>query len=86
MYEALSALSGNAFDRAYMWAVIKDHEHCVSEFRREVQMGKDAEVKAFASKILGIVENHLKMADSTDAIVRLTAVKTEVEWSKAKRA
>ncbi len=77
LYDTLSRLSGNDFDQAYMWAVIKDHQHRVSESRREVRIGKDAEVKAFASKILGTVEDHLRMADSTDAVVRLTAVRTE---------
>jgi putative membrane protein len=61
----LSRLSGPAFDRAYMQAMVADHRTDVSEFRRESQIGKDPELKQWASKTLPTLEDHLKMAQDT---------------------
>jgi putative membrane protein len=65
----LSKLSGPAFDRAYMQAMLADHRHDVSDFKRESQSGKDPEVKAFAAKTLPTLQEHLKMAQDTDKSV-----------------
>jgi putative membrane protein len=46
--DRLSKLSGDAFDRAYMQAMVSDHRKDVNEFRMESRSGKDAEVKAWA--------------------------------------
>src|SRR5206468_11718847 len=48
--DRLSKLSGAAFDRAYMSAMLSDHRKDVSKFKRESSAGKDPDVKAFASK------------------------------------
>src|SRR4051812_7632270 len=60
--DRLSKLSGPAFDRAYMQAMLKDHRTDVNEFRMESQPGSDPDVKAFASKTLPTLESHLKLA------------------------
>jgi putative membrane protein len=60
--DRLSKLSGAAFDRRYMALMVSDHSKDVSEFRQESQRGKDDDVKAFASKTLPTLEDHLKMA------------------------
>src|SRR5439155_10805260 len=65
----LSKLSGAAFDRAYMQAMVSDHRMDANEFRQESKMGKDADIKAFASKTLPIDEDHLKLAQTTDKAV-----------------
>jgi len=62
MFDKLSKLSGAAFDKAYMNHMVKDHVKDVSAFRKEAKAGKDPEVKAWASKILPTLEEHLKMA------------------------
>jgi len=67
--DRLSKLSGAAFDRAYMDDMVKDHREDVSEFRKEATNGQDADVKAFAAKTLPTLEEHLKMAQDTDAAV-----------------
>jgi putative membrane protein len=64
--DRLSKLSGDAFDRAYMRDMVADHVQDVAAFKRESQAGKDADVKAFASKTLPTLEDHLKMARMTD--------------------
>jgi putative membrane protein len=59
--DQLSKLSGEAFDRAYVQEMLKDHQKDVAAFRAESKSGKDPEVKAWADKTLPILEDHLKM-------------------------
>jgi putative membrane protein len=67
--DRLMKLSGAAFDRAYMRAMVADHVKDVNEFRMESKSGKDAEVKAWAAKTLPTLEEHLKMARSANGAV-----------------
>ena len=67
--DRLSKLSGDAFDRAYMQAMLKDHREDVAAFRTESKSGKDSEVKAWAGKTLPTLEEHLKMAEDTNRAV-----------------
>ena len=67
--DRLSKMSGEAFDRAYMQAMVADHRKDVSEFRAESNTGKDPEVKAWASKTLPTLEDHLKMAQDANRAV-----------------
>jgi len=62
LYDRLSKLSGEAFDRAYIRAMVRDHRKDVNEFRREARSGRDPDVKAFASKTEPTLEEHLKQA------------------------
>ena len=62
----LSKLSGITFDRAYMSAMLRDHRADVTEFRTESTSAKDPGVKAFAAKTLPTLEDHLKLAETTD--------------------
>ena len=71
LHDRLSKLSGADFDRAYMNAMVSDHRTDVNEFKKESEHGSDPDVKAFASKTLPTLENHLKMAESTDAKVKV---------------
>jgi putative membrane protein len=60
----LEKLSGEAFDRAYMRDMVKDHTQDVAEFRNEDKNGKDPNVKDFASQTVPTLEDHLKEAKS----------------------
>lgn len=62
LYDRLSKLSGAAFDKAYISAMIKDHVTDVAEFQKESKSGKDSDVKGFAAKTLPTLQDHLKMA------------------------
>jgi len=62
MIEKLSNLKGADFDKMYMSGQVKAHMTAVKLFRDESQNGQDANIKAFASKTLPIIEHHLKMA------------------------
>ena len=63
MVDKLSKLSGDAFDKAYMTDMVKDHKTDVADFKKEANHGKDADVKSFASKTLPTLEEHLRMAE-----------------------
>lgn len=72
LHDRLSKLSGAQFDRAYMQAMVRDHRKDVNEFKRESTSGKDADVKAFASKTLPTLEEHLKLAQDANRAVGTT--------------
>jgi putative membrane protein len=69
----LSKLHGTSFDRTYMRDMVSDHKQDVAEFRRESKSGKDPEVKAWATKMLPTLEDHLKEAE---AVNKTSASKT----------
>lgn len=80
--DRLSKLSGEQFDRAYMQAMLKDHRQDVTEFRRESQGAKDPDVKAFASKTLPTLEDHLKQARQDAKAVATTGTKSTKKTGK----
>jgi putative membrane protein len=59
MVDKMSALSGPAFDKAYVKNMVKDHEQDVKEFQEEAENGTDPNVKQFASKTLPVLQEHL---------------------------
>lgn len=60
----LKGMGDDEFQRAYMKAVVKDHQRSISVFLQESQTGRDEEVKEFAGKLLPVLTDHLKMARS----------------------
>ncbi len=58
----LMRMSGKQFDSAYMSAMIADHAQTVSLFQKEIASGENAHVTNFATKGVGMVQNHLQMA------------------------
>ena len=58
----LSAMSGADFDRAYSKMMLSDHNKDVKEFEKQSTKGADADLKAFASKTLPTLQEHLQMA------------------------
>ena len=59
-----SSLSGAAFDREYTKMMVSDHRKDVSEFEKQSTRGTDADLKAFATKTLPTLQEHLQMAES----------------------
>ena len=74
--DRLSKLSGDAFDRAYMNAMLTDHRKVAAAFKRESTAGKDPDVKSFAAKTLPTIEDHLKLAEQTHKAVGTTGTKS----------
>jgi putative membrane protein len=64
LHDRLSKLSGEAFDRSYMQAMVDGHKKVANEFRIESRAGKDADVKTWATQTLPTVEDHLRLAEA----------------------
>jgi putative membrane protein len=60
----LSSLTGADFDREYTKMMVSDHRKDVSEFEKQSTRGTDADLKAFATKTLPTLQEHLQMAES----------------------
>ena len=57
----LKALNGDAFDKAYLQAMVKDHRQDLMEFKKEASTGKSSAVKDAASQGASVVSEHLMM-------------------------
>lgn len=64
MMDKMKGMSGAEFDRAYMSHMVSDHKKDIALFEKEANAGKDPQVKAFASKTLPTLRDHLQMAQS----------------------
>ncbi len=62
IYDRLSGLRGRAFDRAYIQAMVEDHQEDVQAFQTEARDGTDPDVKAFAQRHLPMLQEHLQAA------------------------
>ncbi len=57
----LTGLSGAAFDKEYIKAMVKDHEKDVAEYQKQVDNASDADTKKFAAETLPTLKMHLEM-------------------------
>jgi putative membrane protein len=55
----LKVLSGDAFDKAYISAMVKDHEEDLAAFKKEAMNGTSPEVKSAAKQGAMVVQRHL---------------------------
>lgn len=60
----MQRMKGADFDRAYMKLMVSDHTKDVSEFEKQSTRGTDPDLKAFASKTLPTLQEHLQLARS----------------------
>jgi len=60
MVDKLAALSGSAFDEAYISAMVKGHKMDAKAFKAESVATADADIKSFVDKSLPVVEMHLE--------------------------
>jgi putative membrane protein len=60
MVDEWAALTGPAFDEAYVAAMIKDHKKDAKEFKAESAATQDADIKSFLDKSIPVVESHLQ--------------------------
>ena len=61
MVDKQTGLSGAAFDKAYVAAMVKGHKETDALFTKEASSGQDADIKAFAAKTDETVKMHLTM-------------------------
>jgi putative membrane protein len=59
--DKLNSLTGADFDKAYVDAMVKDHDDAVSLFQTEADGGTTADLKAFAAKTLPTLKSHQSM-------------------------
>lgn len=57
----LQNLNGDAFDKAYVKTMLKDHQHDEMAFKHEAEMGSDPNVKQVASNGAQVIAGHLQM-------------------------
>lgn len=62
--DEMASLSGADFDRAFIEHAVSDHEKDVQAFQDESKMSDDPDVKAFASKTVPTLQQHLDIARS----------------------
>ena len=60
--EHLRSLQGAEFDKAFTQHAIQDHQKDIQKFQQASQQLQDPELKAFASKTLPTLQQHLQMA------------------------
>jgi putative membrane protein len=65
LMERLSNLKGQEFDRAYMTAMVQDHEEDLQKFQQQAKESKDSAVRQLASKMVPTLQQHLTMAQRT---------------------
>ena len=68
--DELSKKVGKDFDRSYMTEMIRDHEKDVKEFESAASEITDPDLKAWASKTLPTLREHLDMAKQIEAKVK----------------
>ena len=59
----LAHLKGANFDRQFSRDEIAAHRQAVVVFKREAEHGQDAAVKAYAAKMVPVLEKHLHLAE-----------------------
>jgi len=59
----LEMLNGDAFDKAYMKDMVKDHKTDLSDFKTEAANASDPAVKNAASSGAQVIAQHLQMAE-----------------------
>ena len=69
----LEVLSGDSFDKAYISAMVKDHEDDLADFKKEAMNGTSPEVKTAAREGATVVSHHLMMIKKIAAAHNVTA-------------
>jgi putative membrane protein len=60
--EMLSSLQGAAFDKMYMRVMVDSHEEDVDEFEDETTDARDADIRAFTTRMLPVLQQHYTMS------------------------
>ena len=66
-FQSLEKSSGAEFDKEFLAAVVSGHKKCVSNFETASTDAKDADVKAWAAKMLPGLKAHLEKAKDLQA-------------------
>lgn len=69
VYKEVTEEKGAAMDKKYLKEMVDDHQEDVKEFTEASVKASDADLKAFATKTLPILQHHLEMAQQMSAAV-----------------
>jgi len=64
--EGLAREKRAGFDRSFVRHEVQHHQRTIAEFKREAEKGQNAEVKAYAQKMIPTLEEHLHKAESLE--------------------
>lgn len=78
-YDKLSSLSGDAFDKEYITAMVKDHHADLREFRTEANSTTDPTLKQAVTDGANVIHDHMVMIDK---IARSKGIATPGDRSK----
>lgn len=67
MVQHLASLKGREFDSAFKQHAIEDHQKDIEKFKTASEKAQDPELKAFASKTLPVLQQHLELARQLNA-------------------
>ena len=59
----LVRLNDSRFDKQFIRDEIADHRSAITAFKREAEHGEDADVRAYATKMIPVLESHLHQAE-----------------------
>ena len=76
LVQKLSGMSGAAFDKAYMDAMVKDHVEDVAEFEKASKAPGNSPIRTFAASTLPTLKEHLQMAREIDSEVKGAATRS----------
>jgi putative membrane protein len=57
----------DGFDKAYVNEMVSDHEADLKEFQKQAQNSSDPDVKAFAAKVVPVIQKHLDAIKAIEA-------------------
>jgi putative membrane protein len=60
----LRGMGGAEFDRLYIATMVKDHQQALAQFQSEAQGGGDPDLKAFAARLVPVIQQHLAEAQN----------------------
>jgi putative membrane protein len=68
--DRLSSKTGPDFDKAYIALMVKAHKMDEKLFKKASEDVQDPDLKGFAATTLGMIQEHLKMAEDLDASLK----------------
>ena len=75
----LQGLSGEAFDKVFIAAMVKDHKKDLAEFKKEGSSAKSPEVRQVAEKGEPVIAEHLRLAEDAAQKHGVSTGKTTAE-------
>ena len=64
LYDKLSGLSGAAFDKTYIHAMVEGHQQTAKDYETESGKVKDPQLKSYIDQTLPVVQQHLSHIQS----------------------